>query len=385
PVLVDQSADLADAVAKVVAGKSFDYGTVCSSEQAIVAERALRDRILVELKKHRAFLCDDRQKQALARILLLPPNWTVNPNCVGQSPRKIAQMAGFDVPEDTSVLAVEVEGVGKEHPLSAEKLSPVLSLFFVSDFGAALDTCESILRFGGLGHTCVIHARDDRRVREYALRMPAMRVLCNTPAPHGSTGITTNVFPAMTLGCGAVAGNITGDNIGPRHLMNIKRLAYETRRAEDAFEMPAVPARARAAAAVSSPAAPVTVSRGTIAAAVERYLANRGVAVAPASPAAASGGAAGLVDRFLSTKKPREAVPPPPASCCAVPEPESRPEPAAGPPHSPELAIADFVCENDVRAAMQRAARIYIGPKTIVTPAARDLAAQHDILVVAKR
>ena len=193
----------------------------------------------------------------------------MNPECVGQAATKIAKMAGFEVPADTSILVVEIQGIGKQHPLSAEKLSPVLSLYFVADFAAALDACEAILRFGGLGHTAVIHASDDARIREFALRMPAFRILVNTPAPQGSVGITTGVFPAMTLGCGAVAGNITGDNISPLHLINIKRLAYVTRKAEEAFENLAPDNMTQASASSG-------IDRQTVIAAVERYLAKRG-------------------------------------------------------------------------------------------------------------
>ena len=276
PVLIDKSADIGDAVAKVVAGKSFDYGTLCSSEQAIVAEASLKEPILGALRASDAYLCDARQGDALGK-LLLTPQFTVNPECVGQPAPKIARMAGFEVPSGTRVLAVEVGGVGRQHPLSAEKLSPVLSLFFVKDFAAALDTAEAILRFGGLGHTCGIYSKDDARIREFAMRMPAMRVLCNTPAPQGSTGITTNLFPAMTLGCGAAAGNITGDNIGPLNLINIKRLAYEVRKPEEAFEMPA-----QRAAAAKTPAsgASQAVDKQSIVSAVERYLAQRGIPMA---------------------------------------------------------------------------------------------------------
>jgi acyl-CoA reductase-like NAD-dependent aldehyde dehydrogenase len=315
PVLVDTSADLEDAVSKIVAGKSFDYGTVCSSEQAIVAETTMRDRILAFLKANKAYLCNDSQKEALGK-LLITPNWTVNPQCVGQAPTKIAKMAGFEVPPETSIICAEVSGVGKQHPLSAEKLSPVLSLYFVPDFAAALDTCFALLKFGGAGHTAAIYSKNDARTREYALRMPANRVLVNTPAPQGSTGITTNVFPSMTLGCGAVAGNITSDNVGPQHLINIKRLAYVVRKAEEAFEMPLdynqAPSPAVTAAAVGgSPA-----DRGAITQAVERYLASRGIAVtagggpscgcahtpAPVTPSVVASPAAGVVDRFLSRR-----------------------------------------------------------------------------------
>ena len=209
-------------------------------------------------------------------------------------------------------------GVGKQHPLSAEKLSPVLSLYFVADFNAAMDTCFALLKFGGAGHTAAIYAKDDARVRAYALRMPANRVLVNTPAPQGSTGITTNVFPSMTLGCGAMAGNITWDNVGPQHLINIKRLAYVVRKPEEAFEMPL-----DYYAAPSGPAVPAGVGpidRNTVIAAVERYLASRGIAVSasasaaggpacscdskpvPVAKAMVANAAAEVVDRFLSRR-----------------------------------------------------------------------------------
>src|ERR1035437_4794352 len=322
PVLIDTSADLEDAIAKVVAGKSFDYRTICSTEQAIVVEASLRDRILSLLKSNQAYIANDAQKVSLGKLLIMP-NWTVNPQCVGQSPTKIAKMAGFEVPPDTSIICAELEGVGKQYPLSAEKLSPVLSLYFVKDFNAALDTCFALLKFGGMGHTAVIHSKNDQRTREFAMRMPAMRVLVNTPAPQGSTGITTNVFPAMTLGCGAVAGNITSDNIGPRNLINIKRLAYIVRQPQEAFEMPI-----DYNAAPGSPA-PVTIERSAVAAAVERYLASRGMPVAaPAASAPPSAPVAqapqpvsfvvsNIVDRYLASRRVPVAAPPVVASSVA--------------------------------------------------------------------
>jgi acetaldehyde dehydrogenase (acetylating) len=320
PVLVDASADLDDAIPKIVAGKSFDYGTVCSSEQAIVCEASLRDRVISLLKAQKAYICNEAQKDALGK-LLIQTNWTVNPQCVGQAPGKIAKMAGFEVPPDTSILCCELTGVGKQHPLSAEKLSPVLSLYFVQDFNAAADICFGLLKFGSNGHTAVIYSRNDARIREYALRMPAMRVLVNTPSPQGSTGITTNVFPSMTLGCGAAAGNITSDNIGPQHLINIKRLAYVARKPEEAFEMPLDINQAPQAPA--PPASPA-IDHRTVVQAVERYLASRGIAVAPSGGPSCTSGcatdaakpnapvsssvvpntAAEVVDRFLSRRGP---------------------------------------------------------------------------------
>jgi acetaldehyde dehydrogenase (acetylating) len=292
---------------------------------------------------------------------LLTPAWTVNPKCVGQPAPKIAKMAGFEVPPDTPILVVELNGVGKQHPLSAEKLSPVLSLYIVKDFAAGLDICESLLRFGGLGHTCVIHSKDDARIREYGLRMPAFRVLVNTPAPQGSTGITTNVLPAMTLGCGAMAGNITSDNVGPLHLINVKRIAYAVRTPDEAFEKPAAQVG----------------NRGAVVAAVERYLAGRGVLTKPET----SGVVSSVVDRFLSAKKSGD----PPAP---QPQAQVKPEavvPTAPAPVTPAPAIVDFVCENDVRDAMRASRKIYVGPKTIITPSAREYGDQFGILVLAQR
>jgi hypothetical protein len=194
--------------------------------------------------------------------------------------------AGFEVPADTSIICCEIGGIGKAHPLSAEKLSPVLSLLFVNDWKTALDSAFGVLKFGGAGHTAVIYSKNDARIREYAVRMPANRVLVNTPAPQGSTGITTNVFPSMTLGCGAVAGNITSDNVGPQHLINIKRLAYVVRKPEEAFDMPL-----DYYAAPSSPGPIGPIDRNMVVAAVERYLASRGIAVAKSAAAAAPAGA----------------------------------------------------------------------------------------------
>jgi acetaldehyde dehydrogenase (acetylating) len=203
------------------------------------------------------------------------------------------------------------------------------------DFNRCVETCIALLRFGGMGHTAVIYSRNDARTREYAMRVPAYRVLVNTPSPQGSTGITTNVFPAMTLGCGAAAGNSTSDNVGPLHLINIKRLAFVVRKPEEAFEMPLdYHAASYPGANGGASSGAIPIDRSVVAAAVERYLASRGIAApapvssasAPAShssvpawsgpscacntgmpspPAAAtviSNAAADVVDRFLSQR-----------------------------------------------------------------------------------
>jgi acetaldehyde dehydrogenase (acetylating) len=176
--------------------------------------------------------------------------------------------------------------------------------------------------------------------------MPANRVLVNTPAPQGSTGITTNVFPSMTLGCGAAAGNITSDNVGPQHLYNIKRLAYVVRTPAEAFQ------------------SPVAGGGGVAAEVVDKFLARRGLAQAAPTPAPVAAPSA------------------PSCGCAGTPAPAA---PAREAPAAPAPAIVDFVCEEDVRNAIKYSRKIYIGPKTIITPSARDLASPSDILVLTQR
>lgn len=378
PVYLERTADVASAVRQVVDGKSFDYGTVCSSEQALVCEASLRDAVTSALTANGAHFATPEQAQALTRVML-KENFRINPECVGQSPQRLAEMAGFSIAPGARIIVAELAGVGKAHPLSVEKLSPVLALYFVRDHAAALDTCEALVRFGGLGHTCVIYSGDEARVREFGLRMPAMRVLVNTASPQGSTGITTNLMPSMTLGCGAMAGNITSDNVGPQHLINIKRVAWKVREPEESLQVPPE----LEAAGAPRPAQPPTADAKLVAELVERYLAGRS-ASAPPAPAAT---VADVVDRFLRSRR-SAPVPQCPVQCSqnAPAASATQQTPAgemAGPP-APKIDIADFVCENDVRAAIQRSAKIYIGSKTIVTPSARDLGEQHGILVLAQ-
>jgi len=350
PVLLDTTADTEWAVRGVLSGKTFDYGTLCSSEQTIVAETKIRQNVLGALQANGAFLCDDAQAKALARVLF-SKGTTVNPDLVGHAATEIAKRAGFTVPDSTRVLAAEVAGIGRDFPLSAEKLAPVLALHFVESFDAALNACEAILRFHGLGHTCGIYTNDEAKARVFAERMPAFRVLANTPTPQGSVGITTGLFPAMTLGCGAVAGNATGDNVTPMHLINIKRLAWGIRPwSQDA---PAKPA-----ATVSSG----PVDRARISAAVDRFLGGKSTAPKPAASPTAD-----IVDKFLESKGIITTCEP-----CSAPKrtPEaSKPSPAEKP-----IAVSDFVCEADVREAIRAGRKIYISAKAIVTPSARELA-----------
>jgi len=363
PVFIDRSADVKKAVADVVFGKTFDNGTICSSEQAIVAEEAIREPVTEELKRNGAHFLSEDEVQRLGREMVNLEHHTINPKFVGKSAQRVAELAGFKVPDSTRVLVAPLKGVGREHPLSAEKLSPVLALYFARDRNAGFDTCLALLRFGGLGHTCVIHGRDDAVIREYGLKMPAGRIVVNSPAPQGSIGASTNLFPAMTLGCGAVGGNITSDNISPMHLINLRRVAYEAR-----------PVTQKEAVPVSG------VATATACSCQESQSAE------PAGVAVGSSGApdrvavAHAIERFLAKKsgKPAPTAPVPTAT-------KPAPTPAAAPPVTrPKPRPVDFVSEQEIRAALKRKEKIVIGSKTIITPAARDLAAQHDVFTIAE-
>jgi acetaldehyde dehydrogenase (acetylating) len=367
PVFIDRSADVKKAVADVVFGKTFDNGTICSSEQAIVAEEAIREQITEELKRNGAYFLPEDEVQRLGRDMVNLEQHTINPKFVGKSAQRVAELAGFKVPDGTRLLVAPLKGVGREHPLSAEKLSPVLALYFTRDRSAGFDTCLALLRFGGLGHTCVIHGRDDAIIREYGLKMPAGRIVVNSPAPHGSIGASTNLFPAMTLGCGAVGGNITSDNISPLHLINLRRLAYEVR-----------PVTQKEVVPVTGVAAPAATARACACQAGQKD---------ESVPLAVSGvpdrvAVAHAIERFLAKKsgKPAPAAPTPTPSAA-----KPAPAPAAGPPVTrPKPRPVDFVSEEEIRAALKRKEKIVIGSKTIITPAARDLAAEHDVFTVAE-
>ena len=375
PVLLDDSADIDAAVASIVDGKSFDFGTVCSSEQTVVVNKRHRDRVWSALKANGAHICDASQRQALG-AKLFTPEFRIQADCVGQSPQRLGELAGFEVPDSARILALEIQGVGREHPLSAEKLSPVLSVHFVDSFEQAVDACVAILNFGGRGHTCVIYSQDDDRILAYGRRAPAFRVLVNTSAPQGSTGITTGVFPSMTLGCGAIAGNSTGDNIGPMHLLHVKRIARYIRSPQEAFVseeakryFAAVDGGGDFSASTSS-----GPGNGDVATRVDRYLAQRssGRAVAQPSTRTDDSAVATVVDRFLATRN--QAAPAPVPAAPRPPKPEL-------PPPAPVIRPVSFVCEGDMRKAMHSGAKIYIAKHTIITPAARDLDIDGAILV----
>ncbi|HUK31879.1 MAG TPA: aldehyde dehydrogenase family protein [Candidatus Acidoferrum sp.] len=451
PAFIERTADVRKAVADILAGKTFDYGTICSSEQAIVAEESVRERALEECRRQGAYFLSAEEMEKVARLVFLAGSHTPNTKIVGRAATAIAEMAGIKTPPATRVLIarLESEQVGREFPLSAEKLSPILAFYAVPNLAAGIALCRRLLEFGGLGHTCAIHSQDRPAILKFGEAVPAFRVVVNSASVHGSIGYSTNLFPAMTLGCGAPGGNITSDNIGPQHLMNVKRIAWESR----AVEHRTVPADQRMAGAaimrepeavqekVSAPAlkasAPISISepaasasspaatpsapasssnakaeakkfdapaaaesnlgmnldRAAIARVVERVLSAPATVNADSASSAAAAGsaakgsanpglanpssiAAEIADRFFgaAAKKNAEIAA---ASSASSSSATKTPEPA------PKIAveIQGFVSENDVRRAMTRSEKIFIGRKTILTPSARDLGLEHEVFV----
>lgn len=405
PAFIEKTADVKKAVADIFAGKTFDYGTICSSEQAIVAEEPVREAALAECKAQGGYFLNAEEMRKVAALVFPGESHAPSPKVVGRPATHIAELAGISVPPDTRVLIARLDEVGRQAPLSAEKLSPILAFYSAANLAGGIDLSTQLLRFGGLGHTCSIHSQNKDAVREFGLAVPAFRVCVNTSAVHGSIGYSTNLFPAMTLGCGALGGNITSDNIGPQHLFNVRRVAWESR----AVEHRTIPAARRmegtagasggaaqvekvaavaAGAGVSTPsaavartAAPVTGSmpdRATIAHAVGHVMAHLGIARrAPEgqgsrADVAGSGVPTGSAAASLAAEIAESAF-----AGKAIAEGE-----VPVPREEEKIDVSAFVSETDVRRAVNKSQKIFIGPKTIVTPSARDVAGADEVLVV---
>ena len=233
PAYIHPSADVRLAVKHILDSKTFDNGTICASEQSIVVERAMEGAVTAELRAQGAYLLDEGEREKLSRFILRP-NGTMNPAIVGRSVEALARLAGLDkVPPAARVLVAREDGVGKGHPYSSEKLGLILAYYVEDSQRSALDRCVEILEWEGAGHTFAIHCADEAVVKQFAAAVPASRVLVNTPASLGGIGATTCLFPARTLGCGAVGGSSSSNNIGPLDLINIKRVAWGVRELEE--------------------------------------------------------------------------------------------------------------------------------------------------------
>src|SRR5438067_911455 len=228
PVFIERTADVPLAVQNILTGTCFDNGTICASEQAVVADAPVAKQVRDELIAQGAHFLNASDADKLAKIVATPQR-TLNPQVVGKSAEVIAQMAGITVPPGTRCLLAEVGGVGRDYPLSMEKLSPILAFYVEDGVERGAARCYEVLRYGGMGHTAGVHTRSREIAVAYGREMPASRERVCTPTTHGAIGFSTALPPAMALGCGSWGGNVTSDNISPLHLMDIKRVAFETR------------------------------------------------------------------------------------------------------------------------------------------------------------
>lgn len=232
PAFIDKSANVSLAVKRILDSKTFDNGVICASEQSVVVEKSMKEKVMDELKKQGAYFLNEEESEKLGSFILRA-NGTMNPQIVGKDVETLASMAKLDVPKGARVLISEQTTVGKNNPYSREKLTTILAFYTVENVEEGIKLCTEILMNEGKGHTLVLHSEDENIVREFGLRIPVSRLLVNAPGALGGIGGATNLMPALTLGCGAVGGSSTSDNIGPMNLLNIKRVAYGVRELEE--------------------------------------------------------------------------------------------------------------------------------------------------------
>ncbi len=226
PAYIHPDGDMNAALDHILRSKNFDFGTVCASEQSIIVQAGCESRLLQCAKNKGFYFMSTEEADRLGK-LLFKPNGGLSPDVVGKSALHLAKLAGFSVPENTKILVAQADKVGPKHPYSMEKLCPVLALFVVQDEAAAMAKALEVLSFEGSGHTFCIHTNDREVVRRFALQMPVSRFLVNTPAALGGIGYSTGLFPALTLGCGAVGGSSSSNNISPMDLINVRRVAWD--------------------------------------------------------------------------------------------------------------------------------------------------------------
>lgn len=365
PVCVERTADVPKAVQDILTGKCFDNGTICASEQAVVCDAPIEQAVREQFKLQGAHFLSAAEADQLGKVVATPQR-SLNPAIVGRSVEVIAKMAGLNVPPGTRCLLADVAGVGRDHPLSMEKLSPILAFYVVDGLTACAERSREVLAYGGMGHTAGIHTRSREAAVKFGSEMPASRITVNTPTTHGAIGFSTALPPSMTLGCGSWGGNVTSDNVSPLHLMDIKRVAFETRPVKSA--RPAVTATAtkvpEPVGAKGPGVAGGKIDRQEIAAIVDRFLAGK--RLEPSSSP--------LPSPVIESEAGSMYAAPPGAGNGG----ERRPEPpvakpaAAAPPANGAKAV-DFVSEDDVKRAIQKGEKIYISARTIITPAARDI------------
>ncbi|MBQ9014582.1 MAG: acetaldehyde dehydrogenase (acetylating) [Firmicutes bacterium] len=262
PAYIERTANVEQAVRNIITSKSFDYGTICASEQSVVCEECNKDAVIAEFKRQGGYFMTKEETEKVCKLLFKNGGHAMNAKFVGRSPQVIANAAGISIPEGTKVLLGPQDGVGEGNPLSYEKLTSVLAFYVVKDWREACDLSKDLLQ-NGIGHTMSIHTEDRNMVLEFSAK-PASRIVVNTGSTMGGVGASTGLAPSFTLGCGTWGGSSVSENVTPMHLVNVKRVAYGikdvTRLVQDDPTWTHTAELERIGAIAAAPAAPAPVA-----------------------------------------------------------------------------------------------------------------------------
>ena len=229
PVYLDKTADLNMAVTDIIISKTFDNGTICASEQTVVIDDEIYDRVLKKFADLGAHICNEKEVELLGRTVIDPQTGYMQPMAVGQKATQIARFVGISVKPKTKLLIAPIQGVGREYPLSVEKLFPVLAVYRAKSVDEALKVCVDVNHAGGLGHTAVVFSKNDEVIRKFSEVINAGRIIVNSPGSIGALGgVYNDLVPTFSFGCGTGGGNSTTDNVNVYHYLNIKRVARRT-------------------------------------------------------------------------------------------------------------------------------------------------------------
>jgi len=364
PCFIERTANVEKAVSDILTGTCFDNGTICASEQSVVCDAPVASQVREQFKLQGGHFLNQDEAEKVAKVLLTDQR-TLNAKIVGKSAEFIANLAGISIPSGTRCLLADCGGVGRDFPWSIEKLSPTLAFFVVDGIEAGANKCEEILQFGGMGHTAGMHTQSREAAIRYGQQMPASRVIINSPTTHGAIGFSTDLSPSMTLGCGSWGGNVTSDNVSPIHLMDIKRVAFETKAVQSRKSKAQSPLRVENN--VSQPS-----KRAEIAAIVDKFLSQKLSETTKETVNKTS------QDEIANRKSQIANESGSPVKTIIH---ELKPQSDA---NGAKPVAVDFVSETDVRIAVEKGEKIYVTAKTIITPAARDLGDEKEIFAAIK-
>ncbi|MEO8073122.1 MAG: aldehyde dehydrogenase family protein [Acidobacteriota bacterium] len=372
PVFIEKTADVNKAVSDILTSTCFDNGTICASEQSVVVDAPIENEVREQFKAQGGHFLNQTEAEAVGKILLTEHR-TLNPKIVGKSAEYIANLSGITIPNGTRCLIADCGGVGRDFPWSIEKLSPTLAFFVADGIAAGANRCEEILQFGGMGHTAGMHTQSREAAIRYGEQMPASRVVINSPTTHGAIGFSTDLAPSMTLGCGSWGGNVTSDNVSPIHLMDIKRVAFETRSVQSPKSkvqsrniLPSQNLNVAADEGRKTKDKERNIKREEIAAIVDKFLSEK----LAEKPSEVENRESSIENQSVEIQKLKHESP----VKTIIHELKTKNKTNGAKPKT-----VDFVSEDDVKRAIENGEKIYTTTKTIITPSARDLGEEKEI------